>query len=84
MNVYLPSYVRAFLYTGYRYDSDEDAWKAVKVFPRWQEKYPEPVDFVGVTRIYQPEVDKPVFRALQVRVVGSHRCTATAVGVVRV
>lgn len=60
--------------TGYRYDSDKDEWKAVNVFPKWEELYPEPVDLVGVTRIYQPEIDKPVKRALQVRFVDSRRC----------
>lgn len=39
----------------------------MSVFPRWQEKYPEPVDFIGVTRIYDPRIDKPVKTALQVR-----------------
>lgn len=51
---------------GYRYNPQTDAWKPVSVFPRWQERYPEPVDFIGVTRIYDPRIDKPVKTALQV------------------
>eukprot|EP00752_Nemacystus_decipiens_P006874 g6175.t1 len=50
---------------GYRYNPETDTWKPVSVFPRWQERYPEPVDFVGVTRIYDPRIDKPVKTALQ-------------------
>eukprot|EP00903_Cladosiphon_okamuranus_P011913 g11189.t1 len=50
---------------GYRYNPDTDEWKAVMVFPRWQEKYPEPVDLIGVTRVYEPEIDKPVKTAIQ-------------------
>lgn len=51
---------------GYRYNPDTDAWRAVSVFPRWEAKYPEPVDLIGVSRIYAPAVDKPVKTAVQV------------------
>ncbi|CAN0484511.1 unnamed protein product [Ectocarpus sp. 12 AP-2014] len=50
---------------GYRYDAGEDAWKAVKVFPRWEAMYPEPPDLLGVTRVYEKSVDKPVLKAVQ-------------------
>ena len=31
-----------------------------KVFPKWKSKYPSPPDVIGVTRIYDPKVDRPV------------------------
>ena len=31
-----------------------------KVFPKWKSKYPSPPDVIGITRIYDPKVDKPV------------------------
>lgn len=57
---------RPFLCPGYRYDAGEEAWKAVKVFPRWEAMYPEPPDLLGVTRVYEKSVDKPVLKAVQV------------------
>ena len=45
---------------GYKYDSTEDKWLNDDVFPKWKSKYPEPVDVIGVTRIYDPKVDLPV------------------------
>ncbi len=49
------------------------------VFPKWKEVYPAPVDLIGVTRIYQPEIDKPVKTALQVRFADSRRCSNSAI-----
>ncbi|CAM9391316.1 unnamed protein product [Ectocarpus fasciculatus] len=57
--------VLAWKCLGYRYDAGEDAWKAVKVFSRWEAVYPEPPDFLGVTRVYEKSIDKPVMKAVQ-------------------
>lgn len=51
---------------GYRYDPEEDSWSNEKVFPRWKERYPDPPDVIGVTRIYEPAIDRPVIRVSQV------------------
>ncbi|CAM9995071.1 unnamed protein product [Scytosiphon promiscuus] len=50
---------------GYRYDADKDSWSNEKVFPRWKERYPDPPDLLGVTRVYEPAIDRPVIRASQ-------------------
>ncbi|CAM9721206.1 unnamed protein product, partial [Hapterophycus canaliculatus] len=50
---------------GYRYEPEKDSWNNEKVFPRWKERYPDPPDVVGVTRIYEPAIDRPVIRASQ-------------------
>lgn len=55
----------SFFPSGYRYDPDEDSWSNEKVFPRWKERYPEPPDLLGVTRVYEPAIDRPVIRASQ-------------------
>lgn len=48
---------------GYRYVPTEGRWDNSNVFPKWRARYPEPPDLVGVTRIYEKEVDAPVKRA---------------------
>lgn len=52
---------------GYRYNAAEDTWVAEEVFPKWKDKYPEPPDLLGVTRVYEKHVDTPVMGAVQVR-----------------
>lgn len=39
------------------------------MFPRWEAMYPEPPDLLGVTRVYEKSIDKPVLKAVQVRCV---------------
>jgi hypothetical protein len=39
--------------TGYRYIPSEGRWDNTNVFPRWREKYPDPPDLVGMTRVYE-------------------------------
>lgn len=48
---------------GYAYVEEQGVWNADNVFPKWRAKYPEPVDLIGVTRIYDPSVDMPVRKA---------------------
>eukprot|EP00904_Undaria_pinnatifida_P004101 jgi/Undpi1/13692/HiC_scaffold_9.g03346.m1 len=50
---------------GYRYNAAEDTWVAEEVFPKWKDKYPEPPDLLGVTRVYEKHVDTPVMGAVQ-------------------
>uniref|UniRef100_A0A7S2MEP5 Uncharacterized protein n=1 Tax=Octactis speculum TaxID=3111310 RepID=A0A7S2MEP5_9STRA len=57
---------------GYRQPSQQTAtgegvvsWTNSKCFPKWRERFPEPPDLVGVTRIYSKEVDGPVLKANQ-------------------
>ncbi|CAM9189751.1 unnamed protein product [Ascophyllum nodosum] len=50
---------------GYRFDTERELWMADNVFPLWKEKYPEPPDLIGVTRVYSREVDRPVMKANQ-------------------
>lgn len=45
---------------GYRYDPATSQYNNDLVFPKWKAKYPTPPDLVGVRRIYDPSVDKPV------------------------
>lgn len=45
---------------GYRYDANSAIYESNKVFPKWRSKYPQPPDVIGVSRLYDPEVDKPV------------------------
>lgn len=66
----------AWKYLGYRYDETTDSWDASGVFPNWRKKYPEPPDFIGISRNYSREVDLPVFnaiRALQRSVATEHK-----------
>lgn len=58
---------------GYRYDVERQGWLADSVFPKWKERFPEPPDLVGVTRIYEKEVDMVVMRAVQVGAGGRRR-----------
>lgn len=44
---------------------DNATWDTTNVFPKWRAKYPDPPDFIGVSRIYSREVDEPVLRANQ-------------------
>lgn len=55
---------------GYRYNADEETWEAEEVFPKWKDRYPEPPDLLGVTRVYEKHIDKPVMSAVQVRCCG--------------
>lgn len=50
---------------GYRFDADDEEWKPDEVFPNWRERYPNPPDLVGMSRIFSQEVDTPVLRANQ-------------------
>lgn len=50
---------------GYRYDAVTDTWSSDGVFPLWKKRYPEAPDLIGVTRIYEREVDLPVYNAVQ-------------------
>lgn len=40
-------------------------WDSSKCFPKWRERYPQPPDFIGVTRIYEKEIDGPAMKANQ-------------------
>lgn len=53
----------AWKYLGYHYDEASGTWDASRVFPKWAEKYPQPPDFLGITRNYTQEIDEPVMRA---------------------
>ena len=48
---------------GYVYDKQTDSWNSDNVFPKWKAQYPTPVDLIGITRNYDPVVDKPVRNA---------------------
>lgn len=50
---------------GYRFDADQNEWTCEKVFPKWQERYPTPPDFIGMQRVYEKEVDQPSLRSNQ-------------------
>ena len=50
---------------GYRCDEGAGAWTPDAVFPKWKERFPAPPDFIGMTRVYSQEVDKPCLRANQ-------------------
>lgn len=50
---------------GYRFDEEAEEWTAKEVFPNWKEKFPEPPDFIGMSRIYSKEVDQPSLRSNQ-------------------
>ena len=50
---------------GYRYDATEKVWRNDECFPKWKERYPNPPDFIGMQRIYEPEIDKPSLRSNQ-------------------
>jgi len=41
----------------------EVKWDNTNVFPKWRAKYPEPMDLLGITRKYYPEVDAPIKEA---------------------
>lgn len=45
---------------GYRYNPTSGEYNNDKVFPKWRQSYPTPPDVIGVTRSYDPVVDKPV------------------------
>ena len=48
---------------GYR--RTETGWDSKEVFPKWQAKYPQPPDLIGVTRVYSKDVDENILRANQ-------------------
>jgi hypothetical protein len=45
---------------GYRLDPATGQYNNDLVFPKWKSKYPSPPDLIGIRRIYDPAVDKPV------------------------
>lgn len=49
---------------GYR-PGASGAWDSSEAFAKFREKYPQPPDFIGVTRTYSKEVDEPILRANQ-------------------
>ena len=44
------------------YKRTSEGWNADRVFPVAAAKYPQPPDFVGVTRTYSKDVDEVVLR----------------------
>lgn len=48
---------------GYRYNSLTNTFNNELVFPKWKAKYPNPPDVIGITRNYDPSVDKDVRNA---------------------
>lgn len=48
---------------GYTYNNHNNTWNNNHVFPKWKLKYPQPVDLIGTTRIYDPKIDLPVRKA---------------------
>lgn len=48
---------------GYALDPETGKYNNDKVFPKWREKYPEPPDLIGLTRNYDPSVDRVVRNA---------------------
>ena len=49
---------------GYRYNIATQQFESSDhVFPKWQAKYPQPPDVIGVKRLYSEDVDKPVRQA---------------------
>eukprot|EP00854_Cymbomonas_tetramitiformis_P027001 gene27001-33213_t len=50
---------------GYTYVEDAKQWEPSGCFPKWRERYPLPPDVIGVTRVYEKEVDGPVLKANQ-------------------
>mmetsp|Transcript_74293 Transcript_74293/g.145129 ORF Transcript_74293/g.145129 Transcript_74293/m.145129 type:complete len:249 (+) Transcript_74293:80-826(+) len=51
--------------TGPKNTESSVEWDSSKCFPKWREKYPQPPDVIGVTRIYSKEVDGPSMKANQ-------------------
>lgn len=45
---------------GYEYDEATQAYTSENVFPKWKASFPHPPDIIGVTRKYDPIIDKPV------------------------
>ncbi|KAJ1426430.1 hypothetical protein B484DRAFT_307523, partial [Ochromonadaceae sp. CCMP2298] len=45
---------------GYTPSGDPGTYSAEKVFPKWRERYPTPPDLIGLSRVFDPTVDKPV------------------------
>lgn len=37
---------------GYRQDDATGVWEPTECFPKWKERFPEPPDVIGVTRVY--------------------------------
>lgn len=52
---------------GYRQTEGQQGgeWDNSLCFPKWRERFPEPPDFIGVTRVYAKEIDRPVMKANQ-------------------
>lgn len=50
---------------GYRFDGDAEKWVPEEVFPKWKERFPDPPDLIGMTRIYSREVDQASLRSNQ-------------------
>eukprot|EP01040_Poterioochromonas_malhamensis_P003881 gene3881-4148_t len=45
---------------GYRFNPQTGTYDNSDVFPNWKARFPHPPDLIGVKRIYDPAVDKPV------------------------
>lgn len=53
---------------GYVKEEDKSGgniWNVDKVPTEWKEEYPTPPDFIGVSREYSSEVDRPIKKAIQ-------------------
>lgn len=57
--------VNALVWKCLGYRKTETSYENRDVFPKWRDKYPTPPDLVGVSRIYEKQVDEPVLRANQ-------------------
>jgi hypothetical protein len=45
---------------GYTMQEEGGVYSAEKVFPKWRERFESPPDLIGVQRVFDPAVDKPV------------------------
>jgi len=50
---------------GYRFDEEAEEWTPKEVFPNWKKKFPEPPDFIGMSRMYSKEIDQPSLKSNQ-------------------
>lgn len=50
---------------GYRFDPEKEEWNDSECFPKWKERYPNPPDLIGMSRIYSKEQDSPSLRSNQ-------------------
>jgi hypothetical protein len=47
---------------GYRFDESKEEWTPEEVFPKWKERFPNPIDFIGMQRVYSKDIDGPCLR----------------------